>query len=211
MIDMSRFTDRSRKVMQIADREARLMCHERIGTAHILWGLWKEGSGVAANVLKNLGMQHVRLARQIEATQERGPTDAVLPAELELTQNARQALDDAREEARKLNHNYVGTEHLLLGLLRVTECTAVNVLKGFGMHDQIVPEIMGLLGQPVPGAPEEDADIVVLDSTVRRTIDVPQPSEIPDGSTLAQELLKRIMAGMQDMNVTSVVMIGTEL
>src|SRR6266571_7943957 len=116
-----RFTDRARKVMQLANQEAQRFNHEYIGTEHILLGLVKEGSGVAANVLKNLdiGLHKIRL--DLERILQSGP-DPVMTGKL--TPRARKVIEYSIEESRNLSHNYVGTEHLLLGLLREQECVA---------------------------------------------------------------------------------------
>ena len=112
-----RFTDRARKVMQLANQEAQRFNHEYIGTEHILLGLVKEGSGVAANVLKNLDIDLRKVRLEVEKLVKSGP-DMVTMGKLPQTPRAKKVIEYAIEEARNLNHNYVGTEHLLLGLLR---------------------------------------------------------------------------------------------
>src|SRR3954451_4607755 len=107
-----RFTDRARKVMQLANQEAQRFNHEYIGTEHILLGLVKEGSGVAANVLKNLDIDLRKIRLEVQNIVQSGP-DAVL-GKLPQTPRAKKVIEYAIEEARNLNHNYVGTEHLLL-------------------------------------------------------------------------------------------------
>jgi ATP-dependent Clp protease ATP-binding subunit ClpC len=142
-----RFTDRARKVMQLANQEAQRLRHEYIGTEHILLGLVKEGSGVAANVLKNLdiNLQAVRL--EVEKIVQAGP-DVVLPGKLPQTPRAKKVIEYAIEEARKLNHNYVGTEHLLLGLIREGEGVAAQVLMNLGLRlDEVREEVHNLLGR----------------------------------------------------------------
>src|SRR3974390_2798308 len=123
-----RFTDRARKVMQLANQEAQRFNHEYIGTEHILLGLIKEGSGVAANVLKNLDLDLQRIRHEIEKIVHSGP-DMVTVAKLPQTPRAKKVIEFAIEEARELNHNYVGTEHLLLGLFREQEGVAAQVLR----------------------------------------------------------------------------------
>src|SRR2546425_2563780 len=108
-----RFTDRARKVMQLANQEAQRFNHEYIGTEHILLGLVKEGSGVAANVLKNLDIDLGKIRSEVEKIMQSGP-DVVSEGELPLTPRTKKAIEYAIEEGRNLNHNYVGTEHLLL-------------------------------------------------------------------------------------------------
>ena len=114
-----RFTDRA-KVMQLANQEAQRLNHEHIGTEHVLLGLVKEGYGVAANVLKSLGADVRTMRRAVEKMFPKRP-DAVTPGKLTLTPRARTVIKYSMEEARNLNHNYVGTEHILLGLVRERE------------------------------------------------------------------------------------------
>src|SRR5688572_7004182 len=129
-----RFTDRSRKVMQLADQEARRFNHEYIGTEHILLGLVAEGSGVAANVLKNLNIDSLKVRSMIEKIVQHGPGgDRVVTGRLPQTPRAKTVIECAITEARGLRHNYVGTEHLLLGLLRETEGVAAQVLMNLGL------------------------------------------------------------------------------
>src|SRR3954467_11145424 len=121
-----RFTDRARKVMQLAHQGAQRFNHEYIGTEHILLGLVKEGSGVAANVLKNLDIDLRKIRLEVEKIVQSGPDMAavVLLGRRPLTPRVKKVIEYAIEEARGLNHNYVGTEHLLLGLLREEEGVA---------------------------------------------------------------------------------------
>src|SRR6516162_1283407 len=143
-----RFTDRARRVMQLANQEARRFNHEYIGTEHILLGLTKEGSGVAANVLKNLGVDLRKVRIELEKIVQTGPDDALTTGRLPQTPRAKKVIEYAVEEARYLNHNYVGTEHLLLGLIREQEGVAAQVLMNLGLRqDDVRAETMKLLGQ----------------------------------------------------------------
>src|ERR1051325_3448157 len=112
-----RFTDRARKVMQLANQEAQRFNHEYIGTEHILLGLVKEGSGVAANVLKNLDIDLRKIRLEVERIVQRGPgrEDHALMGNLPLTPRTKKGVEYAIDESRQLKHGYVGTEHLLLG------------------------------------------------------------------------------------------------
>ncbi|MCG6156226.1 ATP-dependent Clp protease ATP-binding subunit [Rubinisphaera margarita] len=141
-----RFTDRARKVMQLANQEAQRFNHEYIGTEHILLGLVKEGSGVAANVLKNLEVDLRKIRLEVEKIVQTGP-DMVTMGKLPQTPRAKKVIEYAMEEARNLNHNYVGTEHLLLGLLREQEGVAAQVLMNLGMKlEDVREEVLNLLG-----------------------------------------------------------------
>src|SRR5262247_1375108 len=143
-----RFTDRARKVMQLANQEAQRLNHEYIGTEHILLGLVKEGSGVAANVLKNLDIDLRKIRLEVEKIVQHGPGgEQVVMGRLPHTPRAKKVVDYSIEEARNLNHNYVGTEHLLLGLLREQEGVAAQVLMNLGLRlEDVREEVLNLLG-----------------------------------------------------------------
>src|SRR5438876_4555701 len=142
-----RFTDRARKVMALANQEAQRFNHEYIGTEHILLGLVKEGSGVGANVLKNLDVDLRKVRLEVEKLVKSGP-DMVTMGKLPQTPRAKKVIEYAIEEARNLNHNYVGTEHLLLGLLREQEGVAAQVLMNLGLRlEEVREEVLNLLGQ----------------------------------------------------------------
>ncbi|RMH30264.1 MAG: ATP-dependent Clp protease ATP-binding subunit [Planctomycetota bacterium] len=150
-----RFTDRARKVMALANQEAQRFNHEYIGTEHILLGLVKEGSGVGANVLKNLGVDLRKVRLEVEKLVRSGP-DMVTMGKLPQTPRAKKVFEYAIEEARNLNHNYVGTEHLLLGLLREHDGVAAQVLMNLGLKlEEVREEVLNLLGAGVEG---EEAD-----------------------------------------------------
>ncbi len=144
-----RFTDRARKVMALANQEAQRFNHEYIGTEHILLGLVKEGSGVGATVLKNLDVDIKKLRLEIEKLVKSGP-DMVTMGKLPQTPRAKKVIEYAIEEARSLNHNYVGTEHILLGLLRESEGIAAQVLMNLGLKlEEVRQEVLNLLGAGV--------------------------------------------------------------
>ncbi len=144
-----RFTDRARKVMALANQEAQRFNHEYIGTEHVLLGLVKEGSGVGANVLKNLDVDLRKVRLEVEKLVKSGP-DMVTMGKLPQTPRAKKVIEYAIEEARDLNHNYVGTEHLLLGLLREHEGVAAQVLMNLGLKlEEVREEVLNLLGAGV--------------------------------------------------------------
>jgi ATP-dependent Clp protease ATP-binding subunit ClpA len=146
--EYSRFTDRARKVMQLANQEAQRLNHEYVGTEHMLLGLIKEGSGVAANVLKNLDVNLNRVRAEAERIIQTGPGGGqVVMGRMPLTPQAKKAIEYAVEEGQQLKHNYVGTEHLLLGLLREVEGVAAQVLMNLGVRlNDIRDEVMNILG-----------------------------------------------------------------
>ena len=141
-----RFTDRARKVMALANQEAQRLDHSHLGTEHILLGLVKEGSGVGANVLKNFGIDLRKVRVEVEKlAQKKG--DSPPSGKLPQTPRTKQVIEYAIEEARSLSHNYVGTEHLLLGLIRETEGIAAKVLQSLGLKlEEVRQEILNLLG-----------------------------------------------------------------
>ncbi len=144
-----RFTDRARKVMALANQEAQRFNHEYIGTEHILLGLVKEGSGVGANVLKNLDVDLRKVRLEVEKLVKSGP-EMVTMGKLPQTPRAKKVIEYAIEEARSLNHNYVGTEHLLLGLLREHEGVAAQVLMNLNLKlEDVRDEVLNLLGAGV--------------------------------------------------------------
>ena len=157
-----RLTDRARKVMALANQEAQRLNHEYIGTEHILLGLVKEGSGVGANVLKNLDIDLRKVRLEVEKLVKSGP-EMVTMGKLPQTPRAKKVIEYAIEEARNLNHNYVGTEHLLLGLLREHDGVAAQVLMNLGLKlEEVREEVLNLLGAgveseetPPPSEPQE--------------------------------------------------------
>ncbi len=141
-----RFTERARKVMALANQEAQRFNHEYIGTEHVLLGLVKEGTGVGANVLKNLGVELHKVRMEVEKLVKAGP-DMVTMGKLPQTPRAKKVIEYSIEEARNLNHNYVGTEHLLLGLLREHDGVAAQVLLNLGLKlEDVRDEVLNLLG-----------------------------------------------------------------
>ena len=153
-----RLTDRARKVMALANQEAQRFNHEYIGTEHILLGLVKEGSGVGPNVLKNLEIDLRKVRLEVEKLVKSGP-EMVTMGKLPQTPRAKKVLEYAIEEARNLNHNYVGTEHLLLGLLREQDGVAAQVLMNLGVKlEEVREEVLNLLGAGVEAEEGEELD-----------------------------------------------------
>jgi ATP-dependent Clp protease ATP-binding subunit ClpC len=146
-----RFTDRARKVMALARKEAQRFNHDFIGTEHILLGLIQEGSGVAANVLKNLGVEINKIRAEIEKNVQSGPSMVTI-GQLPFTPRAKKVLELSMEEANELGHNYIGTEHLLLGLLRENDGVAAQVLMDLNIRlEDVRNEVLELLGAAESG------------------------------------------------------------
>ena len=143
-----RFTERARKVMGFARREAQRFHHEYIGTEHILLGLIQEGQGVAANVLKSMNIDLEKIRREVEKIVKAGP--AMEPSvQIPFTPRAKKVVELALEEASNLGHNYIGTEHLLLALLREQEGIAAHVLLALGVRlEEVRDEVIEFLGGP---------------------------------------------------------------
>ncbi len=147
----NRFTERARKVIILAKEEARRFNHDYIGTEHILLGLIREGEGVASMVLQKLGLSLENIRLEIEKLVQPGPTTQII-GDIPFTPRAKKALELAAEEARSLSHNYIGTEHLLLGLIREGEGIASQVLLNLGLELNAVRNgVMEQLGPALPG------------------------------------------------------------
>ncbi len=148
-----RFTDRARKVMGLARQEAQRLNHDFIGTEHILLGLVQEGSGVAANVLKNLDVDLKKIRTEVERLVKAGPNMVTL-GQLPFTPRAKKVLELALEEASSLGHNYIGTEHILLGLIKEKDGKAAKVLTNLSVKLETVrEEVLDFLGAD-PAKPE---------------------------------------------------------
>jgi ATP-dependent Clp protease ATP-binding subunit ClpC len=141
-----KFTERARKVLSLAQEEAQRLRHNYIGTEHLLLGLLREGEGVAAKVLNNLGVDLKEARNTVEAIIGRG--NRVVLGEIGLTPRAKKVIELAVDEARRLNHHYIGTEHLLLGLVREGEGIAAGTLESLGVDlKKVRAETMRVLGR----------------------------------------------------------------
>jgi len=151
MAMFNRFTERARKVILLAKEEAKRFNHDYIGTEHILLGLIREGEGVAAAVLENLGISSENVRHEIEKSVKTGPS-TLISGDIPFTPKAKKVMELSMDEAVALGHNYVGTEHLLLGLLREGEGIASQVLLNLGLDlNKVRNEVMRLLGSATPG------------------------------------------------------------
>jgi len=152
----NKFTERARKVILLAKEEAKRFNHDYIGTEHILLGLIREGEGVAAAVLQKLGLSPEKIRLEVEKLVQSGPTTMV-SGDIPFTPKAKKVIELAMEEARSLGHNYIGTEHLLLGLIREGEGVASQVLMNLGLDlNRVRNEVITLLGSSSP-APQAGA------------------------------------------------------
>ena len=144
-----KFTERARRVLTLAQEEAQRFNHNYIGTEHLLLGLVREGDGVAAKVLANLGVELSKVRSAVEFIIGRG--DRAVLGEIGLTPRAKKVIELAVDEARRLNHHYIGTEHLLLGLVREGEGIAAGVLESLGVNlERVRAETTRILSQSSP-------------------------------------------------------------
>ncbi|MDD3374597.1 MAG: ATP-dependent Clp protease ATP-binding subunit [Candidatus Omnitrophica bacterium] len=155
----NRFTERARKVIVLAKEEAKRFNHDYIGTEHLLLGLIREGEGVAAAVLQKLGLDLESIRIEVEKVVQPGPQTQVM-GDIPFTPRSKKALELSAEEARALGHNYIGTEHLLLGLIREGEGVAYRVFLNMGVDlEKVRNEIMELLGSGIPGFGAEEEKV----------------------------------------------------
>ena len=180
-----KFTEHARKVLSLAQEEAQRFNHNYIGTEHLLLGLAREGSGVAAEVLRNLGVEVNKIRAAVEFIIGRG--DRLVLGEIGLTPRSRTVIELAVDEARQLGHHYIGTEHLLLGLVREGDGIASGVLESLGVNlGKVRAEVAKVLDIPLPrpdlplysnGTPSEDAE-VAHSSLRRETLPSPQLASV---------------------------------
>src|SRR6516164_793460 len=150
-----RFTDRARRVVVLAQDEARMLNHDYIGTEHLLLGLIGEGEGVAARALESLGISLDAVRQQVEQVIGRG--QQAPSGHIPFTPRAKKVMELALREANDLGHSYIGTEHILLGLIREGDGVAAGVLTGLGadrprVRQQVTQLLGGRAGKGAPGA-----------------------------------------------------------
>jgi hypothetical protein len=153
-----RFTDRARRVVVLAQDEARMLNHDYIGTEHILLGLIHEGQGVAARALESLGISLEAVRQQVQEIIGQGQQPP--PGHIPFTPRAKKVLELSLREAQELDHNYIGTEHILLGLIREGEGVAAQVLAKLGadlnrVRQQVIQLLHGHQGKEPGAVPSE--------------------------------------------------------
>jgi ATP-dependent Clp protease ATP-binding subunit ClpC len=160
-----KFTERARRVLTLAQEEAQRFNHNYIGTEHLLLGLVREGDGVAAKVLANLGVELNKVRSAVEFIIGRG--DRAVMGEIGLTPRAKKVIELAVDEARRLNHHYIGTEHVLLGLVREGEGIAAGVLESLGVNlERVRAETTRILSQSLPQSAHTGARTATRTPTV---------------------------------------------
>jgi ATP-dependent Clp protease ATP-binding subunit ClpC len=157
-----KFTERARHVLALAQEEAQRFRHNYIGTEHLLLGLIREGEGIAARVLRNMGVDLADVRQAVEKIIGRGEHFVV--GEIGLTPRAKKVIELAVMEARNLDHHYVGTEHLLLGLIREGEGIAAGVLENLGIKlERVRREVLAELGRsPARGSINKPPPVALL-------------------------------------------------
>jgi ATP-dependent Clp protease ATP-binding subunit ClpC len=201
------FSDRVRRVLQMSREEAARLHHNYVGTEHLLLGLIREGEGVAAAVLANLDVDLEEVQESIEKTVKKGTAEAPAGPDLPYTSRAKKVLEFAMSEAPELKHSYVGTEHLLLGLLREEKGIAAQVLTDVGVNlEKARAETLRLLSTEMPSEPTSSgaqlpergylSDLVArireLVTRMRELVDELAAST-PDGGRAAQIELKALL------------------
>ena len=180
-----RFTDRARRVVVLAQEEARLLNHNYIGTEHILLGLIHEGEGVAAKALESLGISLEAVRAQVEEIIGQGQSAPT--GHIPFTPRAKKVLELSLREALQLGHNYIGTEHILLGLIREEQGVAARVLAGRGVElpavrQEVVRQLLLGPGDQVVTRPSKEgviADIEALyEEIIRLTREVHRLTEL---------------------------------
>ncbi|SVB92521.1 uncharacterized protein METZ01_LOCUS245375, partial [marine metagenome] len=147
-----RFTERARRVIILAREEAELYRHEYLGTEHILQGVIKDGGGIAVAIIQKTGTDLNELKKELEKNLPRSSSSLII-GDIPFTSRAKKILEFAVEEARSLNHSYIGTEHLLLGLLKEKEGVACRILNGFGIYfDGVKEKIVEMFKEPAETA-----------------------------------------------------------
>ena len=185
------FTERARKVLSLAQEEAQRFNHNYIGTEHLLLGLVREGDGVAAKVLSNLGVELNKVRSAVESIIGRG--DRIVLGDIGLTPRAKKVIELAVDEARRLNHHYIGTEHLLLGMVREGEGIAAGVLESLGVNlEKVRSQTLQVLNQ---GSSTRSSTSGEAAHGSRRPLPVPDTWGLP---ALSVERLTRIQAEVQE-------------
>jgi len=162
-----RFTERARRVIILAREEAELYRHEYLGTEHILQGVVKDGGGIAVAIIQKAGTDLTSLKKELEKNLPRSSNSLII-GDIPFTSRAKKILEFAVEEARSLNHNYIGTEHLLLGLLKEKEGVACRILNGFGVYfDDVKERIIEMFKEPAEAARGEPGKTPTLDEFSR--------------------------------------------
>ena len=186
-----RFTDRARRVVVVAQEEARKLSHSYIGTEHLLIGLVQEGEGVAAKVLKTFGISAAAVRTQVEEIVGEG--SQAPSGHIPFTPRAKKVLELAMREGVRLDHNYIGTEHILLGLIREGEGVAAQILVKLGADlGRVRQKVVELVGK---GAGSEEASTAgPAESTGRRALILRELTVVLDENDRLRSETERLAA-----------------
>jgi ATP-dependent Clp protease ATP-binding subunit ClpC len=207
-----RFTDRARRVVVLAQEEARMLNHNYIGTEHILLGLIHEGEGVAAKALESLGISLEAVRSQVEEIIGQG--QAAPTGHIPFTPRAKKVLELSLREALQLGHNYIGTEHILLGLIREGEGVAAQVLQKLGadlnrVRQQVIQLLSGYTGkgEQQPGGEQAPQGSMVLDQFGRNLTQLARESKL-DPVIGREKEIERVMQVLSRRTKNNPVLIG---
>jgi ATP-dependent Clp protease ATP-binding subunit ClpC len=191
---MERFTQRARRVLSLAQEEAERLQHNHIGTEHLLLGLMREDGGVAGRVLRELGLEQRRVEELVERMTR--ATTRTANSQLDLSPGTKRVLELAVDEARRMGHHYIGTEHLLLGLVRQSEGVAIDVLRRLGVSPEEVRRQTRRVLQESPVQPNDEKE----EQTTARERRRPSKQEVktPLVDQLATDLTKLAEEGKLD-------------
>src|SRR6266568_3654956 len=208
-----RFSDRARRVVVLAQEEARMLNHNYIGTEHILLGLIHEGEGVAAKALESLSISLDAVRQQVEEIIGQG--QAAPTGHIPFTPRAKKVLELSLREALQLGHNYIGTEHILLGLIREGEGVAAQVLQKLGadlnrVRQQVIQLLSGYTGgKGEPGSPTEQTPqgSMVLDQFGRNLTQLARETKL-DPVIGREKEIERVMQVLSRRTKNNPVLIG---
>jgi uncharacterized damage-inducible protein DinB len=195
-----RFTERARAVLRLAQEEAQRFNHNYIGTEHILLGLVREGDGVAARVLTSMGIDLDRVRSAVEFIIGRG--DRMVMGDIGLTPRAKRVIELAVDEARSLDHHYIGTEHLLLGLVREGEGIAAGVLESLGASlEKVRARVLEVLNNPEAYAGVVSAITTQQSTGAKRDIALDQIRTMFDYSLWARDKLLDVVRTLEETHL----------
>lgn len=164
-----KYTERAKRVLMFAHEESRRLNHDYIGTEHLLLGLVREDKAIAARILSSMGVELAKVRDAVEAITERGKHSVT--GDISLTERGRKVIEHSAEESRRMGHNYIGTEHLLLGLVRDSESAGATILAGMGAGPNKVRSAVSFAverGKPVEEEKDAREDRLSLSSGAQR-------------------------------------------
>jgi ATP-dependent Clp protease ATP-binding subunit ClpC len=202
-----RFTERARRVIILAREEAGRFRHDFVGTEHVLLGLIRDGEGIATAVLQRLGLRLENVKAEVERALAGFPKTLTF-GEVPFTPQAKRVLELSIEEARQLGHNYIGTEHLLLGLMKEGQSIAAKILESLGARlDEVRQETLALLGDQYYPRPKKRSQTPVLDEFARDLTQLARESKLDPVIGREQEI-ERVIQILARRTKNNPVLIG---